>query len=131
MVTVYVLKLQEGKYYVGRSNEIDKRLTTHFVEPDVQWVKKYPAEEVIAIYRNCDDFDEDKYTWMYMHKYGIANVRGGCFAGEELNIEEIHMLHRLICFSRGMCRHCEGKKPTHGNAHRHRFEPDYHDTVLN
>jgi len=80
MVNIYILQLQKGKYYVGKTNYPSFRIEDHFNENGSMWTSKYKPLRVIKIIPDCDDYDEDKYTLMYMEKYGIENVRGGSFS---------------------------------------------------
>lgn len=67
MVAIYCLRLEENKYYVGKTNHIEFRLENH-------------TDSVENIWPNCDDFDEDKYTKIMMYKHGADNVRGGSYS---------------------------------------------------
>ena len=43
---IYVLLLEENKYYIGKSNNIDNRLESHFNGNGSAWTKKYkPIKE--------------------------------------------------------------------------------------
>lgn len=39
MVFIYVLKLENDKYYVGKTNNPDLRITNHFDANGSQWTK--------------------------------------------------------------------------------------------
>ena len=41
MVFIYVLKCQKDKYYVGKTENPDYRLESHFMEGGSSWTKKY------------------------------------------------------------------------------------------
>lgn len=79
MVYIYVLELVDNKYYVGKTDNPQFRLESHFNSNGAAWTKKYKPINIIELIPNCDDYDEDKYTLKYMEKYGINNVRGGSF----------------------------------------------------
>lgn len=79
MVTIYCLKLENNKYYVGKTNNIDFRISDHVSGVASEWTKLYKPIEVFKIWNNCDDFDEDKYTKKMMAEFGIDNVRGGSY----------------------------------------------------
>ena len=51
--------------------------------------------EIVELIPNCDDYDEDKYTRMYMDLYGIDNVRGGSFSSFHLDQNTIEYLQQL------------------------------------
>ena len=71
MVNIYILLLEETKYYIGKTTQPEIRLEKHFNSNGSLWTKKYKPIKVIGLIPNCDDFDEDKYTLKYMQKYGI------------------------------------------------------------
>ena len=75
--TVYVLRLEHGKYYVGKTQNKNARLLSHFAGIGSAWTQKYHPIAVDVLYPNCDAFDEDKYTKIYMQRRGIEHVRGG------------------------------------------------------
>ena len=79
MVYIYILELEQGKYYVGKTNDPEIRINKHFDSEGSAWTKKYKPIKEIQRISNCDDYDEDKYTLKYMNMYGIENVRGGSF----------------------------------------------------
>jgi hypothetical protein len=92
MVNIYILKLESNKYYIGKTNNPKFRIENHFNSNGSQWTKLYKPLELIELITNCDDYDEDKYTRIYMDKYGINNVRGGSFCSIELSNETINFL---------------------------------------
>lgn len=92
MVYIYILKLYEDKYYVGKTNYPNFRITEHFDSNINEWTKIYKPIEVIKLIPNCDDYDEDKYTKIYMDKFGVANVRGGSFVSKDLDASMIKLL---------------------------------------
>lgn len=106
MVFIYVLKLGNQKYYVGKTTNPILRLDEHFNNKSTSWVKKYKAQQIIEIVPNCDDMDEDKYTIKYMKKYGIKNVRGGSFCEIKISTENYNTLQKMIIGSSDMCYNC-------------------------
>jgi predicted GIY-YIG superfamily endonuclease len=73
MVCIYVLKLEQGKYYIGKTNNPQFRLENHCNGNGSAWTQKYKPLKVIKILQNKDDYDEDKYTMQYMDKYGTTD----------------------------------------------------------
>src|SRR6266446_5937610 len=87
---VYVLECEQGKYYVGKTTNIEKRINDHLNGNGSQWTKTYkPKPEPIKVYKDCSAFDEDKYTIEMMSIYGIDNVRGGTFTQMKLGDDDI------------------------------------------
>jgi hypothetical protein len=103
MVYIYVLQLQQGKYYVGKTSNPSFRLNDHFVNNGSIWTKKYKPLKILKLIPNCDDYDEDKYTRIYMEKYGINNVRGGSFVKYRLSEPVVQVLKQM---SRGTSNKC-------------------------
>ena len=96
MVYIYILQLEKGKFYVGKTINPSFRLDSHFNSNGSAWTKIYKPIKMIELIPNCDDYDEDKYTRMFMDKYGIDNVRGGSFVSVELEQSTINHLKQMI-----------------------------------
>lgn len=109
MVCIYVLQLKQGKYYVGKTNNIHFRVNDHFNSNGSEWTKKYKPLKVLEIQTNCDNYDEDKITIQYMDKYGIHNVRGGSFVSLKLKKSVIDTLQHMNNGTNDKCFIC-GKK---------------------
>ena len=62
MVFIYVLKLKNSKYYIGKTNNPKIRLDKHFDLNGSKWTQKYTPLNIQEIIPDCEDFDEDKYT---------------------------------------------------------------------
>ena len=107
MVFIYVLKLNDDKYYVGKTNDLRSRVTQHFDGNGSYWTKKYKPLDMIEIIKDVDDFAEDATVLRYMSKYGIDNVRGGSFS-QEINYDIVLTLIRGAtgkCFKCGSDQH--------------------------
>lgn len=105
---IYILKLENNKYYVGKTKNILIRYKQHTYGNGSFWTKKYKPINIDKLIYDCDDFDEDKYVKIYMSIYGIDNVRGGTYIQEKLSkntqkfiISEIRMAENkcLLCGS--------------------------------
>jgi len=106
MTNIYILKLQHGKYYVGKSENLEKRKQEHINGTASTWTKKHPLISVEQIIPNASDFDEDKYTKIYMDKFGIDNVRGGSYVTDELDELEKYTIQREIWGAKNLCKQC-------------------------
>lgn len=110
MVLVYALALENDKYYIGKVQYDVDRL------PDVDilcklkdggpWTTTHPPVCVIEYIPGCDDYDQDKYTVMYMERYGIENVRGGSFSKEHIDTSQIQVIRRMIRTAKNQCYTC-------------------------
>jgi len=108
MVKIYVLQLKYNKYYIGRTNNPDFRLKDHFSGQGSYWTIRYKPLKILQLIDNCNVYDEDKYTLMYMDKFGIDNVRGGSFTKIILSKEEIKIINRMINGATDKCFICGG-----------------------
>ena len=109
MTYIYVLKLDEGKYYIGKTNNPNVRISEHFKSDGSNWTRIYKPIKIINIIPNCDNYDEDKYTLQYMQQYGIDNVRGGSFTKVILEYSQIKTINTMIKSNNDKCYKC-GKK---------------------
>jgi hypothetical protein len=106
MVFIYVLELENNKYYVGKTDNPQFRLESHFNSNGAAWTKKYKPIKILELKSNCDDYDEDKYTLKYMEKYGINNVRGGSFCEINLDNNTIEFLNKMSNGTNNKCFNC-------------------------
>ena len=106
MVYIYVLRLQQGKYYVGKTDNPDMRLDTHFQEGGSVFTKKYKPIEILEIKEDCTAYDEQHVTQEYMEKYGIENVRGGPWTTMLLSDGEETLIQKMIDSKNDTCYHC-------------------------
>ena len=105
--TIYVLKLKDGKYYVGRTDKkVVERLREHKAGKGSAWTRKYKPIGIDRIDLNGDKFDEDKVTKQYMEKYGIGNVRGGTYCQITLSNETIEMISKELNGGTNKCYNC-------------------------
>lgn len=106
MSTVYVLKLEHDKYYVGSTGQLEVRINSHLSGSGALWTRMHKPIEVIAIYRGCDEFDEDKYVKKYMQHYGIDNVRGGSYVLPRLDANTKTFIERELLHGARACFKC-------------------------
>tara|TARA_B110000208_G_scaffold107557_1_gene133427 strand:- start:1579 stop:2052 length:474 start_codon:yes stop_codon:yes gene_type:complete len=106
MVYIYILLLEQKKYYIGKTYNPNVRINNHFNNIGAEWTRLYKPLARVKLIEDCDDEDEDKYTIQYMKKYGIENVRGGTFCRINLCKEEKYVLDRMIKSSNNECYNC-------------------------
>jgi predicted GIY-YIG superfamily endonuclease len=109
MLFIYILELENNKYYIGKTTNPNFRLEQHFNNCGSLWTQKYKPIKVLEIIDNCDDYDEDKYTLKYMQKYGVNNVRGGSFCEINLSNSNTKTIQKMLASSSDKCYIC-GKK---------------------
>lgn len=79
---VYILKLEDGYYYVGRTKllNLNKRIQAHKHGRGSAWTKLHRFIDVVHIRQTDNIFMEDYLTKRLMLKYGISHVRGGAYS---------------------------------------------------
>lgn len=89
---LYVLSLEDGKYYVGISRNVKKRFDAHRCGEGAEWTKLYKPLKVISdtqlafcSYTKVKPYEDGK-TIELMKKYGRHNVRGGIYCAIDQNI---------------------------------------------
>ena len=119
---VYVLKLEEGKFYVGKSKDVDARLRYHRKGANARaWTAKYkpvPGDDAIY-YQEVMKHNtyEDAMTEKVMFDFGIENVRGGTYSQEKLPPHQVQTLEDKKCTWEDLCFMCKKK------GHMSRFCP--------
>ena len=106
MVSIYILKLEHDKYYVGKSKTPIKRIQEHCDCTGSAWTSIHKPMEIIRIIEDCDEFDEDKYTKMCMNDHGIHNVRGGSYVQIHLDEHTINVLENELKSVNNLCFGC-------------------------
>ena len=107
--TIYILKLQDSKYYVGKTNDVQKRFEQHVKGSGASWTKTHRPVSIVKTIPSSSPFDEDKYVKECMAKYGVENVRGGSYSAMELSDEEYSLLTKEIWSAKDCCLTC-GRK---------------------
>lgn len=80
---LYILQLEQGKYYVGITKNVDKRFKRHEIGKGANWTRLYKPVAVIqtietTVFTESEAAKlEDELTFDIAKQYGIANVRGG------------------------------------------------------
>lgn len=114
---VYVLKLEDDKYYVGESTNVEKRIWAHKNDNGSAWTKKHNVEAKISGVEVTNNFNELAQTLEMMRVYGIDNVRGSLFTKPfPLDRFEKIMAAQLYCELHGYCRKCGSNDHFVGNC---------------
>ena len=103
---VYVLGLQNGKYYIGKTSDSESRIRHHFAGYGSAWTKLHPPTDVLEIHTNVSDSLENSLTRKYMHKYGWQNVRGGSFCQVNLREEDLYDKQKKVLGDLDRCLLC-------------------------
>jgi cellular nucleic acid-binding protein len=106
MEQLYVLQLESGKYYVGKTSDVMKRFEQHKTGVGAAWTKKYKPTRMIECRVLTSDHDENNVTKDYMKKYGINNVRGGSYTQVSLPDDVESVLQREFRGNADVCYKC-------------------------
>jgi len=117
MEILYILQLQDNKWYVGKTADLAARFRQHQSGAGSAWTRMYPPVGIQESRRLKDSYDETNTTKEYMKKYGIDNVRGGAYAQPILTEEVEKVLRQELrgdtdaCFTCGLKGHFASKCP--------------------
>jgi len=63
---IYILQLEGGNYYVGKSDNPAQRLDQHLKGKGASWTKIHRPVKLVKVIENASHFDEDKHScWNY------------------------------------------------------------------
>lgn len=117
---VYILELEGGRFYVGITGDIMKRIGEHMRSRGAEWTKRYPfvrlhhAETFANKTKEQMEEIEDNFTLVVMAKRGIANTRGGKWINIRLLSTEIAEIMQKIKPLPNVCIGCG--RPEHGKC---------------
>ena len=103
---IYILELEDNKYYVGMTENVDKRMYSHFNGKGSEWTKLHKPVKIYKIFRSIDIFDEDLYTKKMMYYKGIDNVRGGSYSSIILDELELKFIQKEFLTVENRCFRC-------------------------
>lgn len=103
---IYIIQLEKGKWYIGRSTNVEERFKQHQNEQGTDWTREY--KPIAGYYRRISIliYDENNITLHIMWYYGIENVRGGEYTNRTLNNDDLREISRLMRGVRNLCRKC-------------------------
>lgn len=108
---IYVLRLAEEKYYIGKTKNIKQRYSQHQSGQGSAWTSRYSPIEIVEQIPVVSVFDENVKVKEYMMKYGIDNVRGGAYVQIKLPDDLRSALEKEMIHDNNLCFKC--KKPGH------------------
>lgn len=106
--TVYVLRCEMGKYYVGKTSKpVWHRFLEHRDGRGAEWTKRYRPMEIIQVKETTNPFEETGATLFCMQEHGIGNVRGGPFSRVTLDEPTIHQIENILAAIQDRCFRCK------------------------
>jgi len=115
METLYILQLEDNKWYIGKTADVTKRLDQHKRGVGSAWTTEYTPIRIAETRKITTPFDETNVTKEYMKKYGIDNVRGGAYASLDLPDEQVALIRHELRAASDTCYNC-GKKGHFANV---------------
>jgi hypothetical protein len=106
MVILYVLKLEDGYWYVGTTDNLANRIKLHKEKKACKWTTKHAMIEVTEASPCTSDLLEDFRTKELMQLYGIDKVRGGTYCRVKLNKSDLKVLTKELRMANGQCLKC-------------------------
>ena len=103
---LYVLELEGGKYYVGKTHNLQKRFQQHVDGEGSLWTRKYAPLAIASSVALDGPLHEDRVTKELMHKHGIDNVRGGSYCRIDLDDAQHQALTTELRSAEDTCFEC-------------------------
>ena len=107
-IYIYILELEGGHYYVGRSATPHVRIEAHQTGTGAVWTQLHHVLRVLEVIPG-DRFDEDKYVLKTMDQHGIDKVRGGSYSNIKLSAAQRKSLESQLAHTNDQCARC-GRK---------------------
>lgn len=83
MDSIYILRLYNDKWYIGRSGNVERRFEQHVNGDGAKWTFLHKPINIHETRDIITENDEDIVTREYMKQFGIYNVRGGKYCAVE------------------------------------------------
>ena len=103
---IYVIKQEGDRYYIGVTNNIERRYNDHMTGKGSIWTRRYKPISIERSEIKRYKYEEDIMTLEYMNKYGIERVRGGSFCQMVLTEEEKKVIEKMIKNEENKCFKC-------------------------
>lgn len=116
-VFIYVLKCEHDKFYIGKSTNLNQRISDHLEGDGADWTKLHKPLKIVENFLSTNKFDEDNKTLGYMDQYGIDNVRGGSYSGIILSDQQKISINRQLQTANNRCFKCNKEGHLQGDCH--------------
>lgn len=104
--TIYVLLCHSHKIYVGRTRDLDARISQHYAGNGSTFTSLYKPISLIDNFLETNEFEEDNTVKRYMKIHGFENVRGGSYSNIHLTESQIETINREITHADNKCFTC-------------------------
>lgn len=107
---VYVLELENDRYYVGVSDHPSARFREHVEGRGAAWTQRHRPRRIVETEafatKSAALERESVVTRRLMSRHGVDFVRGGCYVAIELAREERVVLDVELAHQAGRCLRC-------------------------
>lgn len=103
---IYIARLEDNHYYVGKTNDLKKRYKDHQDGIGSVWTTMHPVIELVETFPQKEPDDEDRTVLKYMQRHGIDKVRGGMYSNVELSLEQMMFLRKQLYSMNDQCLAC-------------------------
>ena len=108
-ISIYVLQLENGCYYIGQSINVERRLEEHRTGKGASFTKLNPVISLIEVFETDTkkliegEVYEDFFVIKYIEKYGAEKVKGGTFLGSSRKRESRFKFYRNLFLEAKEC----------------------------
>lgn len=106
---IYVLKLEKGKFYIGKTDDVQRRFKEHCEGKGSGWTRQYKPNKIVSSMPQKDEFHELNETLRWMKNFGIENVRGSRYCQLTLTSLQKHNIEKDLLEISEKCYVCGGK----------------------
>ena len=110
---MYVLELEGGHFYVGKTMDLQERTAAHLVSASdgAEWTREHKPKRVLKVFNVPDmclsaGLFEDLVTRQYMMQFGIETTRGGSCAGKDIPSHTLSVLKAELAHAKDVCFRC-------------------------
>lgn len=105
---IYILELNNKKYYVGKTKNLNQTYYSHLSGTECEWTQKYKPLKILEKYNCSSVYDENDFLFETMKRFGIDNVRGCNYS--QINLSRIQKIFLEKRISSLKCFKCKSKK---------------------
>lgn len=106
---IYKMNLQNGKKYIGKTTDVDRRMNQHFSGNGSKVTQKFKpisGEVIDEVPGFFSDEVEHEYTEEHIEKHGYNNVRGGYYTNSKtLKYDSKKKKKAVTCYKCGKMGH--------------------------
>lgn len=104
--SVYVLELEQGRYYIGSTWNVDKRFAEHVQGTGSEWTRKFVPLRILTVYEDVGRHFETGLVLEWMQTKGVERVRGGPFCAVDLSPQLLETIRYLLRAGSNSCLEC-------------------------